>query len=88
MDLTKEQCKCAPSSSHLLLQDFLRNSREITNDLLIPHKRVASPGGPAWVPVQCSSLYLVSLFRLFSRVVPIWQHDQNDEPGPEREGVS
>lgn len=88
MDLTKEKCKCAPSSSKILLQNFLRNSEEITNDLMITHKHVSGPGDSAWVPVWYGFLYLVSLVRLFSRVVSIWQHDLNDELSPEWEGVN
>lgn len=88
MDLTKEKCKRAPSSSKILLQNFLRNSKEINNDLLITHKCVSCLGDSAWVPVWCSSPYLVSLVQLSGRVVSIWQHDQNDELSSEWEGVN
>lgn len=89
MDLTKEKCKCAPSSSKILLQNFLRSSKEISNDKrLISRKRDSCPGDSAWVPVWNSSLYLVSLVWLFSRVISIWQQDPNDELSPEWEGVN
>lgn len=90
MDLTKDKCKCAPSSK-ILLQNLLRNSKQITNDLLITRKCVSCPSDSVWVPVWYSSPPIQFLWfgcRLSRRVVSIWQQDKNDELSPEWEGVN